>query len=444
MRQIWKHRYQIIEEAGRGGSGKVYKVWDLHLEKEWAMKVLEDGISRIESGGEYERNQELQMLKRISHPNFPRIVDAFEEEGKNILIMDYIQGITLESMISRGPMEEEEIAFIMLQVCESILYLHQNTPALLYLDLKPSNIIIEENRTVKLVDLGSVSVKGKGGYISGSFGYASPEQIKVRQNGVHLTEQSDIFSFGMVLYAMAAGNSSRLPMIEENSRYGVFVRKRNPFLSVSLEKMIEKCTRGKTDRRYGSMREVKRDLEHWAMGLKKKERFCLPLFSWGRNRKVLWYQEKSIFCTEGKHSLYIAKKILVLLIGILWMMPQTVTLAGNGREICYPREVEKSMRMRTAWQDTEKEILEDKDLEKDILEESEKLGVVIRDFKLRKILVKKGCTYETSSSILLEIPWQEIEGENCRILVECEDESQKKKQFSIECVYYGSQKNDKK
>lgn len=430
MRKIWKHRYQVIEEAGRGGRGKVYKVWDLHLEKEWAMKVLEERIFQLESGLECERNQELQALKSISHGNFPRIVDAFEEEGKSILIMDYIRGITLESMISKGPMEEEEMAFIMLQVCESILYLHQNTPTLLYLDLKPSNIIIEENKTVKLVDLGSVSVKGKGGSISGSFGYASPEQVKVRQKGVHLTEQSDIFSFGMVLYAMAVGNSSRLPMIDEKSRYGVLARRRNPFLSISLEKIIEKCTRGNCTRRYGSMREVKSDLKHWEASLKKKK-FCLPVFSFRRSGKTFWYQEKSIFCTEGKHSLYIAKKILIWLISVLCLMPQTVTLAESKSIMNYNEEErnEQALKPEDFGQGNGQDKMQNSE---------EKLKVIIRDSKLRKVLVKTGCAYETNANMLLEIPWEEVEGGQCRIMVECEDKSRKKKRFYIECVYEDS------
>lgn len=397
MRKIWKQRYQIIREAGKGGNGKVYKVWDIHLEKEWAMKVLDDkegrGSLRHGAGNVMD---ELAALKRISHPNFPRIVDAFEEEGRSVLIMDYIRGITLKEVIDKGPVKEEEMVLILLQICDAILYLHQNNPVLLYLDLKPSNIIIEENRNLKLVDLGSVCIKGIGGKISGSFGYASPEQVRLKQEGIYLTEQSDIFSFGMILYAMATGSSTRLPVMEAKSRHGVFVRKENPFLSGPLEKIIEKCTRGNCSRRYGSMREVKRDLELWEKYLKKRKKgFVFPI-NLPISRKQLWYQEKSIFCTEGRHSFYIAKKILVLLLCVLCLVPAKVSLAG---------------------------------------ESNQEMSVIIRDYKFRKVLVKKGCAYETNSNILLEIPWEEIEGKKCQIVVECQDESQKKKRFCIQCIY---------
>ena len=418
MRKIWKQRYQIIEEVGKGGNGNVYKVWDIHLEKEWAMKVVEEKAAGFIKPRDNADMDELTALKRISHPNFPRIVDAFDEEGRNILIMDYVRGITLEEVIDKGPVKEEEMVWILLQICDAILYLHQNNPALLYLDLKPSNIIIEENKTVKLVDLGSVSVKGKRGKISGSFGYASPEQVRLKQEGIYLTEQSDIFSLGMVLYAMATGSSTKLPVIEAKSRHGVFVRRENPFLSIPLEKIIEKCTRGNCSRRYGSLREVKKDLEIWEKYLKKRRKFLVPSIGLSRRGKQLWYQEKSIFCTEGRHSFYIAKKILVLLMCVLCLMPGRDILAGEK----YGEFAQNEKRRQDLNQEER-------------LHESENLEVVIRDSKLRKVLVKEGCAYETGSSILLEIPWEEIEGEECRIVVECQDESKEKKRFYIECIH---------
>ena len=305
MQRIWKHRYQVMEQKGMGGSGSVYKVWDLQLEKEWAMKVLED--KWIEDEVHINMNEK-RVLKQISHPNFPRIVDAFEEEGRSILIMDYIRGVTLDEVLKRGPIKEDEMRGILFQLCDALLYLHQCNPVLLYLDLKPSNIMIEENKTVKLIDLGSVSIKGSSGKISGSFGYASPEQVRLQRQGSLLREQSDIFSFGMVLYAMATGSSERLPVMDEKSRHGVFVRRENPFLSVMLEKIIEKCTRGNPDRRYGSMREVKKDIENWEKCLKNR-RMVWNIFLRNRNNNRQWYLEQSIFCTEGRHSFYIAKKL---------------------------------------------------------------------------------------------------------------------------------------
>ena len=297
----------IIEKIGKGGNGQVYKVKDLRLEKEWAMKILENNYV-LQSDEEWEElMDEGQILKKLSHPNFPRIVDAFEEEKKTILVMDYIQGITLEEIIRKAPLEEKQILHLGKQIAEAILYLHQYTPVLLYLDLKPSNLIVDEKGSVKLVDLGSVMIKGTKGLVSGSFGFSSPEQRKLRKGGSLLKEQSDIFSFGMVLYVMAVGNCNRIPVVEEKQRRGIFAGKDNPFVSRPLDKVIEKCTRGNPAKRYSSMREVLKELEICEKMLRRRKVFGKKGIV-VRNKNTQWYQEKSIFCTEGKHSFYIAKK----------------------------------------------------------------------------------------------------------------------------------------
>ena len=138
MKKIWKQRYQIIEKLGQGGGGSVYKVQDINLDKIWALKFIETRDGYQKSGKE-----EWEICKRISHINFPRIVDAFEEDGKYVIVMDWIKGVTLEEIIERGPIEEKQMIFIAKQVCEALHYLHLQSPTLLYLDLKPANIMVE-------------------------------------------------------------------------------------------------------------------------------------------------------------------------------------------------------------------------------------------------------------------------------------------------------------
>ncbi len=379
MKKIWKQRYQIMERLGQGSSGSVYKVRDIHLEKEWALKFLENRQIENKSGRE-----EWEILKKISHINFPRIVDAFEEDGKYAIVMDYIRGVTLEEVITRGPIEEKQMIIIAKQICEGLHYLHLQNPILLYLDLKPANIMLEEGGSVKLVDLGSVIAKGEENNVSGTFGYASPEQISREQKDGCITEQSDIFSLGVVLYAMLMGNCKRLPIVARNSKRGIAVTEKNPNISPMAEKIIEKCTRGKREKRYFSMREVLRELELWEKKCTKRWHGSTGLF---KRKDRQWYQEKSIFCTEGKHSIYIAKRLmLVVLCFFAVLMP------------------------------------------------TKKLKVILRDQEMRKILVKQGCAYETASNLLIEIPLEEIEGDNCRIMVECKDQGIGRKRFYIDCV----------
>ena len=379
MKEIWKQRYCMLEKLGQGGGGSVYKVRDLNLDKIWALKFIETREIHQKSDME-----EWEICKRISHNNFPRIVDAFEEEGKYAIVMDWINGVTLEEIIEKGPIEEKQMISIAKQICEALHYLHMQSPTLLYLDLKPGNIMVEEGGSVKLIDMGSVLVKGKTESISGTFGYASPEQISSNRAEECLSEQSDVFSFGMVLYAMLKGNCKRLPVIDRKSKRGVIVGEVNPKISIRAEKIIEKCTRGNPEKRYYSMREVKRELEQWE---KKRRNITAGFSRIVRKKDVQWYQEKSIICTEGKHSFYIAKRLMIFTFFLVaFLMPK------------------------------------------------KELKVVLRDGEMRKVLVKQGCAYETSANLLLEIPWEEIDGENCRIVVECKDQGIGKKRFYIDCV----------
>ncbi|MCI5584672.1 MAG: serine/threonine protein kinase [Lachnospiraceae bacterium] len=389
MRQIWKQRYQIMEKLGKGGTGQVYRVWDLHLGKEWALKEMEE-----------ENSGEAEILKQLSNKAFPRIVDAFWEAGKQILIMDYIQGITLEEVLKQGPLEEKKIVKLAKQVAQALLSLHERTPVLLYMDLKPANLILEEGE-VKLVDLGSIMIKGKSRQVSGTLGFASPEQIQLWQGGRLLTERSDIFSFGMLLFSMLTGRIDRMPAVDKKSRYGVLARRYNPLVSPALERIIEKCTRGTEERRYSSIRDVYQQLELWEKKLNKGKneviyRKSLAWFFLHRQ----WQQKKSILCTQGKSALYIAGRnmLVFILLGLclsLWSIPATHSMAKE--------------------------------------KENEKLKVMIRDMDWRKVLVREGGVWETKDNLLFEIPWEEIEMDSCQITIFCTGEKGRVKSFNLQC-----------
>ncbi|MBQ9989744.1 MAG: serine/threonine protein kinase [Lachnospiraceae bacterium] len=414
MKQIWKQRYQIREKLGRGGSGQVYRVWDLHLEKEWAMKELEQGA-----------DQELQMLKQLSHPRFPRVVDAFTEADRNFLIMDYLPGITLEELIKKGPIEEKRLLSLAGQVMEALEYLHEHSPVLLYLDLKPSNIILDEHGQIKLVDLGSVMIKGKESLVSGTLGFASPEQIRVKCRGQELNEQSDIFSLGMLLFAMATGKISRLPVVEEGRKYGIFVRQYHPLVSPALEGIIEVCTRGNPGRRYMSTRDVIRDVENLKKRLKGKKG-KLPL--WKKGYPLFhrdWQQERSLICTQGKKGLYISvKTALGLLITLVWIAVLTLNddiFPGN-----YSQAREKK--------ESSSNVVVQGQAEEDKGEIRQELSVIIRDRQGRKVLVREGAAYRTEENLLFEIPWERLDEDSCRITIFCEEEGREPRCFQLNCI----------
>lgn len=398
MKQIWKHRYKLMQTLGKGGTGQVYKVWDIHLEKEWAMKEMER-----DSG------QELQILKQLAFYRFPRIVDAFREGDKNFFVMDFIQGISLEEILKKGPLEEKRLLDLGKQIAQALCYLHERTPVLLYLDLKPSNIILDENGEVKLVDLGSVLLKGEGGNVSGTMGFAAPEQIRVRKQGCELNEQADIFSLGMLLFVMAVGTAKKLPAVEEGRRYGVSVRQYNPLISPALEKIIEKCTRGSREKRFSSMRDMEQKLELCQKKLVKCKR---PFFT-RRNRictlwRKEWEQERSILCTQGKPGLYFtgrrSRQSFFLWLGI-------GAAAVTGLMTAYGFCASQSLAQETR----------------------EELRVVIRDSEGRKVLVKKGGIYSTKDNLFFEIPWDTLEKDDCEIVILCRQEGEAEQYFGIQC-----------
>ena len=121
-------RYVYKKSLGKGGNGSVFLCWDLKLQKEWAVKELQ--ISDGES-------TELDLLKTISCNLFPRIVDVVHEQDKVYLVMDYVEGVTLNEKMQRQKLTEKEVLSSAVEIAKALRYLHQMSPQILYLDCKP-------------------------------------------------------------------------------------------------------------------------------------------------------------------------------------------------------------------------------------------------------------------------------------------------------------------
>ncbi len=183
-------RYRLIDRLGAGSQGSVYLAEDIKLEKNWAVKMVPALTG-----------DELTALKMVSHPAFPRIVDVTETEHGMALIMDYITGETIGRFSSMHTVSIDMLYEWALEIADAFRYLHSITPAILYLDCKPSNIILGEDGHLHLVDLGSAYVTGLSGShrISGTLPYAPPEQ----RRGRRVDQRSDIYALGMTLKAVA-------------------------------------------------------------------------------------------------------------------------------------------------------------------------------------------------------------------------------------------------
>ncbi len=197
-------RYTLLECVGSGGMADVYRAHDKLLDRSVAVKILhpqfnndEEFISRFQ--------REAQAAARLSHPNIVNIYDVGKDQDIDYSVMEYVSGETLKQRIQRlGPLPMEMVTFIAIEIAEALENAHQNK--IIHCDIKPHNILITRTGRVKVTDFGiaraaTSATMTQTGTILGSVHYFSPEQAK----GGIITEKSDIYSLGIVMYEMLTG-----------------------------------------------------------------------------------------------------------------------------------------------------------------------------------------------------------------------------------------------
>ncbi len=257
-------RYEVLEKVGAGGMSDVYKAMDHSLGREVAVKVLKQEFA-ADSGFVSKFRQEAQAAAGLEHPNIVNIYDVGAENGLYYIVMEYVEGITLKTYISKkGQLTYNEVISIAIQVGRGIEAAHKKE--IVHRDIKPQNIIISKEGKVKVTDFGiarAATSNTINADIMGSVHYSSPEQAR---NG-YVTYQSDIYSLGIVMYEMCTG---RVPFdgdttvaIALQHLQGEMVPPSHyaPELPVSVEKIILKATQKNQDRRYGSMEDMLSDLK---------------------------------------------------------------------------------------------------------------------------------------------------------------------------------------
>ncbi|UCE42612.1 MAG: protein kinase [Candidatus Aminicenantes bacterium] len=201
---VFAKRYEIIEELGRGGMGRLYRVLDTKISQEVALKILRPEISRDQQTiGRF--SNELRLARQVAHKNVCRMYHLGEAEGTHFIIMEYIPGQDLQSMIKMTKQLSMETAVsIAKQICEGLAEAHRL--GVIHRDLKPGNIMIDREGNARILDFGiarSLESKGltKSGLLIGTPEYMSPEQAQ--DTGVD--QRSDIYSLGVILYEMVTG-----------------------------------------------------------------------------------------------------------------------------------------------------------------------------------------------------------------------------------------------
>jgi serine/threonine-protein kinase len=195
-------RYRIVAMLGRGGMGEVYRADDLSLDQQVALKFLPESLTNSESAIERFRN-EVRLARQVAHANVCRVYDLGEIDGIYFLSMEYVDGEDLGSLIRRiGRLPADKALDIARKLCAGLSAAHQR--GVLHRDLKPANIMLDSQGQVRLTDFGLAGMSGSivGDEVrSGTPAYMAPEQIA----GEEVTERSDIYSLGLVLYEVFTG-----------------------------------------------------------------------------------------------------------------------------------------------------------------------------------------------------------------------------------------------
>lgn len=253
-------KYKILNKVGQGGMSVVYLAMNEKANKQWAIKeVRKDGIKDFEVVKQG-LVAETDILKKLNHPHLPSIIDVIDTEDSFIIIMDYIQGNSLNKALDEfGAQPQEYVIDWAKQLCDVLGYLHTRTPAIIYRDMKPANVMLKPDGNVTLIDFGTAREFKEKNLADttclGTVGYAAPEQF----GGMGQTDaRTDIYCLGATLYHLVTGmNPCEPPYVIRP------IREINPSLSSGLERIILKCTQRNPDDRYQSAAELMYALEHY-------------------------------------------------------------------------------------------------------------------------------------------------------------------------------------
>lgn len=309
-------RYKILRKLGEGGMSVVYLAVNEKVNKHWAIKeVKKEGVENFETVHQ-RLLTEADILKRLHHPNLPDIVDIIENEETFLLVMDYIEGRQLESIVQEyGPQKEETVVNWGKQLCDVLSYLHSQNPPIIYRDMKPANVMVQKDGKVVLIDFGTArefkESQAEDTLCLGTCGYAAPEQYKGQgQSDI----RTDIYCLGVTLYYLLTGHN---PICKPYEIYPI--RYWNTNLSSGLEMIILKCTRKNPSKRYQSCEELQQELSHYykldieyqkSQKIKKLMLFCflgLTIVS-GFLSLVFYREEKELVKNAYEDCLYEAQR----------------------------------------------------------------------------------------------------------------------------------------
>lgn len=292
-------KYEILREIGHGGMSVVYLAMDTHLNKQWAVKeIKKKGSGKNDEIIVNSLLAEANLMKRLDHAALPRIVDIIDNGVTIYVVMDYIEGESLDKILNEyGAQPEELVIGWAMQLCDALAYLHAQKPPIIYRDMKPANIMLKPEGNIKIIDFGIAREYKEQSLadttVLGTKGYAPPEQYSGQTDA-----RSDIFALGMTMHHLLTGIDPR-----SGEAYAP-VRMWNPELSEGIEIIIDKCVEPAPENRYQNCSDLLYDLEHPDLitrGYKKRQKRKVAAFMAAAGMTVVLFLTGAVCTTIAKN-----------------------------------------------------------------------------------------------------------------------------------------------
>jgi serine/threonine protein kinase len=309
---LLRQRYRVLAQVGKGGFGAVYKAADTQLgHRVVAVKEMSQiGLSTQELSEATESFQrEAMLLASLKHPNLPRVYDQFIEESRWYLVMEFIEGETLETMLDRrgGCLPLEEALHLAQDLCAALGYLHTRQPPVIFRDLKPSNVMLTPDKQIYLIDFG-IARHFKPGQVKdtiafGSPGYAAPEQYGKAQT----TPRADIYGLGALLHQLITGvDPSDAPF-----RFAPLP----PICPAALQTLLQRMVDLAEEKRPESMAQVGQELNRiagmlasgqWSSSTGALAPVAKSPPTLSPKTKEQWLEDGNDHCTAGRYETALA------------------------------------------------------------------------------------------------------------------------------------------